>query len=237
MAIQNTYRCLAVLFLSTVSASLACAGAPATTPEQLIQEMSAAAKAGDTNGFLSYLTDAARNAVNVSIASQASLRAAEESFQKALEDKFGKGNESIVTPQVDLKTSLMRVKSFELVSKTAGPLGIVYLRVSTSIQMPDGKTVVRQDTFAAGQEGGSWKLELNPARSINASPQETAVTRSMTALQSGEFKDRAAALSGLSQARLEEMINLRRAPGAVALPPTAAHPTGPILIPQVSTPQ
>jgi hypothetical protein len=163
------------------------------------------------------------------------LRIAEESFQKAMEDKFGKGNEQVVTPLVDLKTALTRVTSINLVSKTARPLGIVQLHVSTTIQMPNGKTVVRQDTFTAGQEGGSWKLELNPAQSIDAKAQHGAVTRAMTALQSGQFKDRASALSGLNQARVQAMINLRRAPGAREAPvSTATEPTT-TLTPKVTT--
>jgi hypothetical protein len=236
MALHSGHLRIVSLLLSILPASAAFAGPPATTPEQLIQEMSAAAKAGDTSGFLSYLTEAARNAVHESISSQVSLRIAEESFQKAMEDKFGKGNEQIVTPLVDLKTALMRVTSFSLVSKTVRPLGIVHLRVSTTVQTPDGKTVVRQDTFAAGQEGGSWKLELNPAQSIDAKAHHSAVTRAMTALQSGQFKDRASALSGLSQARVQAMINLRRAPGAGEAPVSTTEPTT-ILVPKVTTPQ
>lgn len=235
MALHSAHLRIVSVLLSILPTSAAFAGPPATTPEQLIQEMSAAAKAGDTSGFLSYLTEAARNAVHESISSQVALRIAEESFQKAMEDKFGKGNEQVVTPLVDLKTALTRVTSINLVSKTARPLGIVQLHVSTTIQMPNGKTVVRQDTFTAGQEGGSWKLELNPAQSIDAKAQHGAVTRAMTALQGGQFKDRASALSGLSQARVQAMINLRRAPGAGEAPESTATEPTTTLTPKVTT--
>jgi hypothetical protein len=197
------FRCTTAVLLLAMSA-LAHAGGPAKTPEQLIQELSAAAKEGDTVGFLSYLTANARGAVEESVASQSALRIAEESFQEALDERFGKGAPILTSPPMDLKSALSRIRSIELLSKKAGPLGTVYLRVETSLKAQNGKTVVREDTFVSGEEGGSWKLELNPGQSLNAKAVESAVVQSLAALRSGQFTDRRSALLGLSQARLLE---------------------------------
>jgi hypothetical protein len=193
-------RCVAMVML-LVLVSPAYASGPAATPEQLIQFMSAAARQGDSDGFLSYLTTDARNAVQESAASQASLRAAEESFQKALDDRFGKGEPIPVSPPMDLKTAISRVDSFELLDKKPGPAGIVYLRVRTSLKTPQGATAFREDTFAAAQENGAWKLDLNPGKSLDAKAELAALNRTAEALQSGKFTDRHSALLELNQAR------------------------------------
>jgi len=191
----------AAALLLLALASPAHASGPVGTPEKLIRELSAAAREGDVNGFLSYLTADARKAVQESAASQASLRVAEESFQKALDERFGKGEPILTSPPMDLKTAISRVDGFELLGKKPGPAGTMYLRVRTSIKTQQGKTSVREDTFVAGQENGSWKLDLNPGQSLNAKAEIAAVNRTTAALRNGEFRDRSSAMSGLRQAR------------------------------------
>jgi len=207
----------AAVLLLLVLASPAHASGPAQTPEQLIQQMDAAAKEGDANGFVSYLTTDAQKTVQESVASQASLRAAQESFQAALDERFGKGAPIVTSPPMDLKTAISRISSFELLDKKPGPAGTVYLRVQTSLKTPQGKTVVREDAFVAGREGGSWKLDLNPGPSLDAKAEVAAVNRTTAALRNGEFTDRSAALLGLGQARSQEGVGQRSAERGVAL--------------------
>lgn len=231
MCFITTVRCSTILLL-LVLASPAHASGPAGTPEQLVQQMNAAAKAGDANGFLSYLTTDARKAVQDSVASQASLRVAQESFQKALDDRFGKGAPILTAPPMDLKTAISGISSFELLDKKPGPAGTVDLRVRTYLKTPQGKTVVREDTFAAGLENGSWKLDLNPGQSLDAKAELAAVNRTAAALGNGEFRDRNSALSGLSQARAQEAVGLRTDERGVAFRQTSApRPTTGTIVP------
>ncbi len=190
---------LGAVLLLLVEASPASAGEPAATPAQLIQKMAAAAREKDADGFLSYLTTDSRNALQEWVATQASLQAAHDSFERALDERFGKGAPILIAPPMDLKTAISRVGSFELLEDKPGPFGTAYLRVRTSIET-QSRTDVRTDTFVAGQESGSWKLDLRTGPYLNAKAELRAVNSTIAALQNGKFVDRGAALLGLSQA-------------------------------------
>lgn len=225
-----------VLLLALMSPTYA--GGPATTPEQLIQEMAAAARDRNADAFLSYLTTEAGRAVQESVASQASLRTAQESFQKALEDRFGKGEAITALPPMDLKTAISRVNLFELLDQRPGPAGTMYLHVRTSLKTPQGGTVVREDTFAAAQENGSWKLDLNPGKSLDANAELAAFNRTTAALKSGQFSDRQSALLGLNHERSMAAAAQRPERGIPARQTAAQQPTtgAVVTIPPISQP-
>jgi hypothetical protein len=82
-------RC-ALALLVLLSASFARAADSARTPEQLIEELSAAAKKGDADGFLADLTNDSQGRIAEALKSQASLRSAQEDFFHALDERFGK---------------------------------------------------------------------------------------------------------------------------------------------------
>ena len=179
----------------------------ARAPERLIQELAAAAKSGDTDAFLSHLTAESRKAVDQSLETKAALRAARQEFGEALDARFGKGQPAPMSQPKDFESVLRRIRSFELVSKQSGPNGTVDLRVKTTLNIEGFKTRVSEHTFVAREEGGVWKLELNPNERIDITKEKTALNRVMADVRNGQFKDRESALLALNQVRHQESAN------------------------------
>jgi hypothetical protein len=177
------------------------AGAPAQTPDQLIKNLVEAARKGDVEGFLSGLTEGSRKAVTESVANRSALRQALEDFEKALDERFGRGAEVLATPQDDLKTAIGRLAGAEVISQAERPDGSVELRVKTAIKVEDEHTVNREDTLVARREGGDWKLALGFAadRGMTAE-RKAAAGRIAREVRDGKYKDRLAAMLALADA-------------------------------------
>jgi hypothetical protein len=196
-----------VTLILLLSAFHAHATPAARTPEALIEDLAAAAKQGDVSGFLSYLTADSRKAVDKSLESKASLQAAREALETALDKRFGKGEPVPTLPPKDFESVLRHISSFELLSRTAGQNGTMNLRVKTSLRIGELKSVVGEHTFVAREENGGWKLELNPDERINTTAEKIALNRVTAAVRNGQFRDRRSALLELNQIRLQESAN------------------------------
>lgn len=179
------------------------------TPEQLVKELSAAARAGDTERFRSYLTKDSRKAVDDWLANQAALRQSQENFRRAMEERFPESASKEMPPAREFKHILSLIGAIEFSSVKERPDGAMELRVKTTLRSrgvkgPDGakaeeKTEVRDHTFLARKENGVLKLDLNPGESTHMVAQMAALDRIAAAVRVGEFRDRQSALSELNR--------------------------------------
>ncbi len=202
---------LPLLFLT----SFATARESATTPEQLVHELAAAAKNGDTDAFLFHLTTESRKATEESLENQAALLRSRENLRQALTERFGEGRRKSTPPPVDFKSQLTRIDSFELLTTKQGPDGTLQLRVKTSLRIPAGqageKIATHEDTFVARKQEDAWKLELNPGPSRTVVAEKAALDRVAAAVRRGEFRDGRSALLELSRiCSVEIPSNLER---------------------------
>lgn len=189
----------ATTILLWVASSLAHAIAPAKTPDELIRNLATAAQQGNSDDFLAGLTASSRKAVIDSFANQAVLRDAQQSFQQALDERFGKGGKVLDAAPDDLKSAVSRLAAAEVLEKKPGPGGAVQLRVRASFKRPDGKTGTREDTLIALPEGGGWKLVLSFAPGAKLqSDSKAALERVTKQVKDGQFKDRTSAMVALA---------------------------------------
>jgi hypothetical protein len=193
------YGAVAVLVLCV--STLVRADETARTPEQLIKSLIEAARRGDVEGFLGGLTVDSRKALTESVAGQATLRQAGEEFQKALDERFGKGTKTLAAAPEDLKAALGHLVAAEVVSQKKRPDGSVELQVKTSVKDDGGRVVSHEDSLVAREEGGSWKLALGFAADGKVVAQMKAAAEQITQeVLKGTYKDRLSAMVALANA-------------------------------------
>jgi len=188
---------MAIALAFWLAAATVYAAEPASTPDQLIADLAAAARSGDTATFLSYLTADSQKAATQSERSHVALQAARDKLAAALDDKFGKADPLPTTMPPDFKSALQRISAFELMNKQAAPDGSAILRVKTTLKTPSG-SATRESTFIARQENGSWKLVMNTGERIPVDAETSVYNRVIAELQSGKLTDRRSALAELA---------------------------------------
>jgi hypothetical protein len=159
---RTVIRCAAVTAIC-LAAAVAQASAPAKTPEELIRNLVAAAQQGNSDEVMASLTSSSRKALSDAFAHESAMRAAQQTFQQALDEKFGKGGKLLISPSDDLKTSLSRLAGAEVLETKPGPGGSAHLRVRTSLKVSDGKSATREETVLVRKEG----LEIGHRLSAN----------------------------------------------------------------------
>ncbi|MGH9495036.1 MAG: hypothetical protein ACRD3B_08575, partial [Candidatus Sulfotelmatobacter sp.] len=147
--------------------------------------------------LLSYLTASSRKALADSFADEAAMRGAQQEFQGALDEKFGKGGEVLASPVDDLKTAMARLGGADVVETKPASGGSVQIRIKATIKVPDGKSPTREETLLARKEGGSWKLVIGFAPH---SDPKAAFARATKEVKEGKYKDRNEAMIALSDA-------------------------------------
>jgi hypothetical protein len=175
----------------------ACAADTVSTPEQLIQNLTAAAKARNTERFLSYLTSDSHKAIDEWLKVEENLERARENFQKALDERFPESRTNVVPAQVDFTRVLSLISALELVSQNEQPGGELELRLRTSRQIPGGQTLVHEDPFLAQKENGEWKLKIDPGPVDGMLRRQAAFERVTAAVQHQDFSDRPSAIAAL----------------------------------------
>jgi hypothetical protein len=189
---------VAILVLVWTTA-LAYSAPLAKTPDDLIRNLINAAQQGNTDDFLAGLTSSSRKAVADSFLRQRELDAAQQAFQQALDERFGKGAPTLPSSPEDLKSAIGRLAGAELVEKAPAPGGGMKLRVKTSVKGTGGVVATRDETLLARQEGGAWKLVL--VSPPEKQPGSKSILEDFTKkLKAGEFKDRMAAMIALDNA-------------------------------------
>lgn len=191
---RTTGRLVAVTSI-LLAAAMAQASAPAKTPEDLVRNLTAAAQQGNSDEVMSYLTASSRKALTDSFASQAAMRSAQQEFQQALDEKFGKGGELLASPVDDIKTAMGRLGGAEVLETKPSTGGSVHIRIKASIKVPDGKSITREETLLAHKEGGGWKLVIGfpPHKDAKA-----AFARATKEVKEGKYKDRNEAMIALA---------------------------------------
>jgi hypothetical protein len=197
---RTLYRFTAVTAICLASA-LAQSSAPAKTPEDLIRNLAVAAQQGNSEAVMASLTASSRKALSDSFAQQAGLQAAQQAFQKALDEKFGKGGELLAPPADDIKTAMSRLAGAEVLETKPASAGSVHIRIKASVKGSDGKAATREETLLARKEGGEWKLVIAfpPARVDS----KAVFARLTKAVSDGQFKERNAAMIALANAASE----------------------------------
>jgi hypothetical protein len=204
----NWLKAVVVALLVLICQSAVRAAEPPKTPEQLIDDLSSAAKGGDVDGFLANVVSGARSRMVEAIKVQVSLRAAQEAFFRATDEKFGKGPSFLISRPNDFASALKLIDSLELLDKRVAPDGTLQLRVKTSFRTTD-YTNSRIDTFTASMEDGGWKLWLPVGEHDHSGIETNALNRITAAVLKGEFKDRSSAVSALNQALAREIAQAR----------------------------
>ena len=186
-----------------IAASYVFAVVQSDTPEKLIAELQRAANHRDVETFLSYLTAESRKAVESSYVESASNSAAQEEFQKALDEKFGKGTDWIpdVDPAEDLTRTITRITAAEVISKTETPDGLVELKVRTNVRGDGEEATMVEQTVGAEREKDEWKLSLGyPEMRPDAEWIKKEFARIAAEVRDGKYEDRVAAMIALDNA-------------------------------------
>jgi hypothetical protein len=185
-------------------AATAAQGFTAGTPQQLVQALRETARKGDIEGFLSNLSDATQQALKDADAAKRRLSQAQNTFEHALDERFGQGPPSRVHGPPDaedgLKAVLARVVDLELLRAESKSPDEMQLQIKTSFKDFAGRVITEQDTFVAVKEGDEWKLVLTSlaegARQI-VEKRTAALDQVTEQVQAGAFKDRTSALTAL----------------------------------------
>ena len=162
----KTTVCQALVASLLFSPVLVFAGSEAKNADQLSNKLLKAAQTGNVENFLSGLTMESRKRVVAAYASQASILKIQETFQDALNQRFGQGAEVLTSPPDGLKAAIGHLASSEVISQTPRSDGCVELEVKTMLKMENEQTVSRPDTLLVCQEEGSWKLSLGFAADV-----------------------------------------------------------------------
>lgn len=151
-------RLTAVLLVAALASSgQAQKSKGAATPEEAVQNLVTAARAGDVDAVLNQMTAPAREMLKV-FQGQEDVRKA---FAAALDQKFGK--DPADRPHRSLKEQLTTLKTMAIASKTEQGKDRMLLKVKSTTVL-DGKEQTKEENLLAVKEGDTWKLAPLPPR-------------------------------------------------------------------------
>jgi hypothetical protein len=202
--LSTSLRVNKAITIAVMSAATAAQAFAASTPQQLVQALMETARKVDTEGFLSNLSSATRQALKDSEAAQDKLSQAQKTFEHSLDEHFGEGpplqRHGAPDSEGGLKAVLARLVNLELLGAESKPPDQLELRIKTSSKNFAGRVMTEEGTFMAVKEGDEWKLVLT---GIAESARQDAEKRTMALdqvtkqVQDGAFKDRISALTAL----------------------------------------
>ena len=124
----------------------------ATTPEQAVQYLVAAARSGDVAAYTAQLAAHSRTRMDTGIAFEA--------LDAALHAKFGK---TLFEERLSsIKKSIRRDRTIQLHARTPKGKNKVFLTVWRVTKRKNKREHIREETWIAVKEKGSWKLILPP---------------------------------------------------------------------------
>jgi len=178
----------------------------ASTPGELVQELSQTAHDSDQKGFLAAMSASTRRAMAEAEAMGSKLTLAQKDFSTALDESFGIGllGGAARFPIADRKAVLARFVAIDLVGVEQKSPKEARLRLKTITKNFGDQTATEEDTFTAVKENGEWKLDLSD---LTHGIMRTAVQRAAAykhvaeEVRSGAFKDRISALIALAKAQ------------------------------------
>jgi hypothetical protein len=195
-AIASSGTTFAVLLFSVASGY----AAPAQTPEQLIENLVAAARQGDLAAYVSQLDARSRRAVSEAKEERTKLRLDFEKYQRALDEQFGGGGPTIgPVAQDGLKTGLGRLINAQIIGQN-GRKDVSEMRVRSTFRSDDGRPVSREDKLVAHRERDGWKLALDVPRSGRSAELHAAIEEVTRNIRAGEYRDRQTAMVALANA-------------------------------------
>jgi hypothetical protein len=183
---------------------LASPAVAASTPRELIQELTRAAHDGDVKGFLAAMSANTRRAMAEAEAAGSKLALAQKDFSAALDERFGVGQLGGAArfPIADRKAVLSRFVEIDLAGVEQKTRNKARLRLKTAAKNFGGQTATEEDTFPAVKENGQWKLDLTDLtqEKIHTAVQRAAAYEHVAGeIRSGAFKDRISALIALAK--------------------------------------
>ncbi len=174
----------------------------ADTPRQLVEALAQAARNRDMADFVANMSGASQRALANAKAARARLVQAQQNFQDALDQQFGKGQFIPLPPPPGRATGLSRVVNIQLISVRPQTPTKVQLQLKTITRAGDG-VVAEENTLAAVRERGRWKLDL-AALSLSVArfraQQASAYERITREIRDGALTDRISALIALAKA-------------------------------------
>ena len=202
--VEGTMMRIHVLLASLVA--LTSPAVAASTPGELVQELSRTAHDSDQKGFLAAMSASTRRAMAEAEAMGSKLTLAQKDFSTALDESFGIGllGGAARFPIADRKAVLARFVAIDLVGVEQKTPKEARLRLKTITKNFGDQTATEEDTFTAVKENGEWKLDLSD---LTHGIMRTAVQRAAAykhvaeEVRSGAFKDRISALIALAKAQ------------------------------------
>jgi hypothetical protein len=177
----------------------------ASTPGELVQELTRAAHSSDIEGFLAAMSADTRHAMADAVAARSTLVAAQKDFLAALDERFGVGpTGGGQSPIADRKTVLSRFVDIELIGVEQKTANEARLRLKTITKGSGDRIVTKEDTFPAVEESGEWKLDLTDltrGRILIADQRAAAYKQVAQEVRAGAFKDRSSALVAFVKAQ------------------------------------
>jgi hypothetical protein len=202
--IEGTMMQIIVLLASLVV--LTSPAVAASTPGDLVQELTRAAHSSDIEGFLAAMSADTRHAMAEAEAARSTFVAAQKDFLAALDERFGVGptggGQSPIA--ADRKTVLSRFVDIELIGVDQKTANEARLRLKTVTKGSGDRIVTEEDTFPAVEESGEWKLDLTGLTRgrIQIADQRAAAYKQVAQkVRAGAFKDRSSALIAFVKAQ------------------------------------
>lgn len=186
---------------------LASPAVAASTPGELVQELTRATHNGDINGFLAAMSANTRRAMADAEATGSKVEEAQKDFLAALNERFGVGplggGGQFRIP--DRKTVLSQLVDIELIGVEQKTPNEAQLRLKIVTKGSDGDRIATEEaTFSVVEENGEWKLDLTdfaPGIIRTAAQRAAAYGQVAQEVRSGAFKDRISALIALRKAQ------------------------------------
>jgi hypothetical protein len=205
--------CRASLCLALLTGALAAApdAVAATTPEGLLKDLEAAAKAGDVQKYFENFGAGYRKQLIALVAIQDGLAQDCKAFADALTERLGKDEDGTPLPRPasdhPLGQSLVRMKSIELLGQEKRGDKVV-LKVRFVYRGEDGKDESKEANLMVVKEGGDWRVvppanrspeKLNHALEV-LTKQKAALEKVIGQIRDGHFQSRSEAVMALKQA-------------------------------------
>jgi len=194
----------------------------AATPEEAVDLMVKAAKAGDVDATFALLIDEQGRPLSQWLKAQEALAKSINLHVEALETAFGKDETSPAKKiSFDIKKELSNgFGGYEVVGKpTMVDDDAAKLNVKTTMTRPEAKPVVREQMVGARKTGAGWKLVFDAFDQVDfpravtiMDALRTGIDRTTKGVKDGTIKDRAGAMKEV------EKDNPKSVPGNVPLP-------------------
>ena len=155
---------------------------------------------GKVDELGSCLTKGSRGDLERTLASRAALAKGQAEFQRALDERFGKGEPMLQAPEPDEESLLRDLGKIELTAERPLAGGRLELQTRRTFTGRDGKPTTADEKLVAVKEGGAFRLALGFVPASRHEATQNAQRRVVEEVVAGKYPDRFAAMLALSDA-------------------------------------